>query len=172
MKLLTSAFVLLVMLDVSGCAFAADLIVLDGAMVEQGCDRTTYADISDYSFEPGGGYYGSPYEQTYNWHQLGSFGWLQVLVWVVLAFVGVVFHFYIDVKKGILPMSGMGGLYQYLFVSHVDATVKTLIAIMMACGGWFALNPVPVPWVNLIPAALFFGYGFDSVLNRGLSNYG
>jgi hypothetical protein len=106
---------------------------------------------------------------AFDWSKLSTIGYVQVLVWVLCAFIGAVFHFYVDYKKGILAIGGFAGLFQYLFVDHVGDTIKTVFAIGIAGGAWFTANVIPAPWTTLIMSALMFGYGFDSILNRGLT---
>jgi hypothetical protein len=36
---------------------------------------------------------------AFDWSKLSTIGYVQVLVWVLCAFIGVVFHFYVDYKK-------------------------------------------------------------------------
>lgn len=100
---------------------------------------------------------------AFDWSNLGKVGIAQVATWIALAAVGVVFHYYADIRKGIIEK----GLIRYLFVDYLSATLQTIGAIIAAGAAWFALNPIPAPWGTLIPAALVFGYTFDSLLNKG-----
>lgn len=100
---------------------------------------------------------------AFDWTNLGKLGIAQVATWFGLASLGVVVHYFVDIKKGIIEK----GLVNYLFKEYLAATVQTIGAIILAGAAWFALNPIPAPWATLIPAALTFGYTFDSMLNKG-----
>jgi len=102
---------------------------------------------------------------AFDWTNIGAAGIGQIAAFLLIAFVGVVIHFLVDVKKGLVT-GGVGGLFKYLFVENVNASLKTLTALFSSAIAWFAINPIPAPWPSLIMASFLAGYTMDSILNR------
>lgn len=177
MRVFKICLLMLVLFCLANCALADELIFVDEIAASQDCEPVSQMGPLDYQFDAdmyGGGYYGSPYEQSYaqyDWGGLTAFGWLQMLVFVAVAFIGNVVHFWVDVKK-IGLIGGWGGLYRYFFVDHVKTTVSAVISMFVAAGTFFTINPIPVSWPMLVFSAFFVGYATDSMFNRGVTHYG
>lgn len=102
---------------------------------------------------------------AFDWANLGKVGLLQVFAWFLFATLGVVLHYFVDIRKGIIER----GLFNYLVVDHLKATLQTGVAILLAAAAWFVINPIPAAWLPLFLAASTFGYTFDSMINKGKS---
>jgi len=102
---------------------------------------------------------------AFDWANIGAAGVGQIIAFLVIAFVGVIAHFLVDVKKGLVD-GGVSGLFKYLFVENIAASLKTLTGLFSSAVAWFAINPIPAPWPSLIMAAFLAGYTMDSILNR------
>ena len=100
---------------------------------------------------------------SFSWDNLTGTSLTQVIVWIALSVIGMVVHFYIDIKKGVIS----GTLIDYLFKTHLSATIQTVVGLFVAASAWFAVNPPPTNWGALVIAAIISGYTADSVLNKG-----
>lgn len=100
---------------------------------------------------------------SFKWENLAGTSLAQVITWLCVAFIGMVGHFYVDIKKGIIT----GNLVDYLFKTNLGATIQTVVGLFVAASAWFAVNPPPTNWAALVIAAVISGYTADSVLNKG-----
>lgn len=101
---------------------------------------------------------------------LTSVGMLQVALWIILAFVGVVVHLMVDINKGVISASNGDSLWNrlwvYLLKDHPLASIRMVLSVAGLAVAYFSAMPPPVSWGVLVIAALTAGYTSDSLFNR------